>query len=299
MAVKFPGSRWMIHLFYWLLLAGGFFYFQQQLTRQQQAQRAMGSCLPVACAAVNQQNEKLLMDIATATDAYRTESGKTIHNASQQVFRAVQRFQDGLTTLATTRTDKLLTPESRTAPDLPGLVWLQDSLLIRYQPVPEINAEIKQLLAENPYRLPFGWLAGWLQNADPVDRNQMISSLQLRAALAGKKALDYYYSQTRYDIEGHLSGLRPIMAPQKWCLKTGELFEADIFLTAYAPELKYSKATVNGESFPVQDGKMRFSRRFESPGTHLLDVTLAFTNPLTREVKTYARAFEVYIQPQE
>lgn len=296
MAAKFPGSRWVVHVFYWLLLIGGYYYFQGQIDRQMQVHRALGSCLQAACAAVNQQNEKLLMDITTATDAYRTEAGKTIHSASQQALRAVLRFQDELTTLATTPTDG---PESRTDPDLPGLTLLQDTLIIRYQPVPELNAEIKQLLTENQHRLPFGTLAGLLRNADPVDRNQMIGSLQLRAALAGKKALNYYYSQTRYDIEGHLSGLAPTMTPQKWCLKTGELFEADIFLTAYSPGLKYSKATVNGESFPVQDGKMHFSRRFETPGAHPLDVTLAFTNPLTGEVKTYIRTFEVYIQSQE
>jgi hypothetical protein len=175
---------------------------------------------------------------------------------------------------------------------------LQDSLLLTYRPVEEINTEISQLLTGDPYQLAPERLNNFLETASRIDRSQMLNNLQLHAVLALQKALLYYYINTMPDVNYTLNRLTPTLSPKKWCLKTGELFEADIFLSGYSDMQHYTEATVNGEPFPVRDGMLRFSRRFETPGEHPLTVTLKYANPLTNEMKTFIRTFQVYIQPR-
>lgn len=191
MTSKSPIPPWAIHLFYWLLLTGIFIYFIRQNQEQLRTQRAIGSCLPAACEAINRQNEQLMADINRNADNFRYDIA--------EAFRM--------------------------------------------------------------------------------------------------KALWYCYQNTMLDMEIIPNAMTPTLSPRKYGLKTGELFEADIFLSGYSPAQHYTEATVNGESFPVRDGMLQFKRIFEKPGEHPLTVILKYENPLTGEVKSFLKTFYVYIRP--
>lgn len=295
MPSKSPVPPWAIHLFYWLLLAGVYFYFNSQKQEQLKAQRALGSCLQAACETVNRQNAKLLEDINRFTSAYRYAVADSFRHKATQTFRSVMRFQDELSAFDSANWDRLVSVKQN--PAWQEMSKLQDSVWLSYRPVEEINVEIRRLLTGDNYQWPAVQLSAFLARADAVDRAQMLNSLKLRAALAANKALGYYLQNTMPDVDLISSALTPTLSPKKYCLKTGELFEADIFLSGYSPAQHYTEATVNGEPFPVRDGMLQYKRIFEKPGEHPLTVGLKYKNPLTGEVKSFLKTFYVYIRP--
>lgn len=76
-------------------------------------------------------------------------------------------------------------------------------------------------------------------------------------------------------------------------------FDTAIFASLYKKHDLIHTATINGKEYPVENGLVRFRKRFSRPGQHILDVRLTLqpeeegTAP-----KYYNKAFLVQVCPR-
>lgn len=105
-----------------------------------------------------------MADINRFADVYPNEIIETFREKAKQTFRSVNLFQDSLSLFETTDGEALIAKEQRSfTHDWPSWSNLQDSLLVSYRPVEEINTEIRQILTGDPQQLSSGDLHDFLK----------------------------------------------------------------------------------------------------------------------------------------
>jgi gliding motility-associated protein GldM len=80
-------------------------------------------------------------------------------------------------------------------------------------------------------------------------------------------------------------------APKGYVIK-GEPFTAEIFLSAFSSQAAEGiSMRVNGASLPIKDGKGQYTTSTSSIGEKEFKVDISVTNPFTKKVDTYSKAF--------
>ncbi|MBK9335615.1 MAG: hypothetical protein IPM98_03085 [Lewinellaceae bacterium] len=83
------------------------------------------------------------------------------------------------------------------------------------------------------------------------------------------------------------------------CPVVGDLLDAEIFASCYKKDDLVRAATINGKSYPVENGLVRFRKRFSTPGRHILDVKFTLQSEEEgAEPKYYSKDFEVQVCPR-
>ncbi len=83
----------------------------------------------------------------------------------------------------------------------------------------------------------------------------------------------------------------PVIATDKSYVIRGEEFRGEIFLAAYSSTADNISVSVDGRSFPVENGKAVFASNPNSIGTKNHEMIINLENPLTGEVKTFKKDF--------
>ncbi|MEY3050695.1 MAG: hypothetical protein RLY31_480 [Bacteroidota bacterium] len=84
----------------------------------------------------------------------------------------------------------------------------------------------------------------------------------------------------------------PVISSPKGYIIKGEKYTADVFLSAYSTSASgNTRITVNGANLPVKDGKGTYETVGSRLGENKFNVKIDVTNPLTNEVKSYAKEF--------
>ena len=89
----------------------------------------------------------------------------------------------------------------------------------------------------------------------------------------------------------------PVASFTTLCPRVGESFRADFLLN----DIRWQRwigdlaVRVNGMPVPLTDGLANFTTVFKKPGSKILKVEMQIQNPLTREIKTYIKEFQVEV----
>ena len=85
----------------------------------------------------------------------------------------------------------------------------------------------------------------------------------------------------------------PVVSAVKGYVIKGERYTADVFLSAFSTSAgDNTRILVNGASLPVKDGKATYETGTSQIGAKSYNVEIQVMNPLTKEVKSYKKAFE-------
>ncbi len=88
------------------------------------------------------------------------------------------------------------------------------------------------------------------------------------------------------------NAFQPAVSAEKSYIIQGEKYAADIFLSAYSTSASNINISVGGSSLPIKDGIARYETSPSGVGEKSYNVSISVKNPLTNEVKTYAKEFK-------
>lgn len=84
---------------------------------------------------------------------------------------------------------------------------------------------------------------------------------------------------------------QPAVTAPKGYVISGDKYEADVFLSAYSTQADNISISVDGSNLPIKDGVAHFETGTSSTGTKTYKVSINVKNPLTQEIKNYAKEF--------
>ena len=88
------------------------------------------------------------------------------------------------------------------------------------------------------------------------------------------------------------NAFQPAVSADKSYIIQGEKYAADIFLSAYSTSASNINISVGGSSLPIKDGVAHYETAASGVGEKSYNVSISVKNPLTNEVKTYAKEFK-------
>lgn len=252
---------------YYLILAGGVFYFKNQMSRQSQLQGAFAETPRLLLPVVHEQNRKLLTQIDGNTTAFLNDHNTKYGSRALVVQQLLQNFQ----------TPNDLAGNVQEAPDIfavfqqqaRSLLEFADSLLLLCDRDPEVEFRLSPLisLAEKLNRFSQNQ---WLPH---VPFTQLTEPIQFHIALAANAALRYLDYRTSGPIcFGDMA--EPFLAAKQLWPQASEPFEADIFLHYYQPTPPSLEILVNAESWPLQEGMIKYRDTLRSHGNQRLNVRI-------------------------
>jgi gliding motility-associated protein GldM len=102
-----------------------------------------------------------------------------------------------------------------------------------------------------------------------------------------------YCAQKVGGTELKFDAFEPVAAAEKAYVISGEKYVADVFLSAYSTSAQGGVSiSAGGQSLPVKDGKGRYEVTASGLGEKSYNVSINVKNPLTGEVKNYAKEFK-------
>lgn len=119
----------------------------------------------------------------------------------------------------------------------------------------------------------------------------LLTKIQADAKASGTTILNHLFKQVSGE-EIRFDAFEPVISASKGYIIKGEKYIADVFLSAYSTSSGgNTRISVNGSSLPVKDGKATYETVGSRLGENKFSVKIDVTNPLTKEVKSYAKDF--------
>ena len=120
----------------------------------------------------------------------------------------------------------------------------------------------------------------------------LLTKIQNDAKASSTAILNYFLGKVSGE-EIKFDAFEPVISARKGYIIRGESYNADIFLSAYSTSAgDNTRISVNGANLPVENGKAIYAVSPNSIGTKKYNVKIDVTNPLTGEIKSYAKEFE-------
>jgi hypothetical protein len=291
MRKRFLFLRLYEHLAYCGLLLLAFWYFQQKEKEQEQVQEVGAHLVPLATKAI--------------TRFRHTQWDELQHSASSNPIRPIlkhRRSAENISELAKSLAQQLESAAQRSYPN------------VEYETLVRLTAAVQALgdtIRQNtrPDTGMANWVKAVLRGADVLlqtwpdtcsdaERAQFCRYLQLRVAVLESGALTYFKEQIDA-LEPEWAVVPQLSLRISSCPVVGDLFDADIFASLYKKHDLVHTATINGKEYPVENGLVRFRKRFSASGRHILDVKFTLQSEEEgAEPKYYSRDFEVQVCPR-
>lgn len=119
----------------------------------------------------------------------------------------------------------------------------------------------------------------------------ILGKIQSDAKASSSAVLNYCLKQVAgEDIK--FDAFQPAISAPKGYVIAGEKYEADIFLSAYSTNADNISISVDGRGLPLKEGVAKYETGTSSTGTKTYKVSINVKNPLTGEVKNYAKDFQ-------
>lgn len=166
------------------------------------------------------------------------------------------------------------------------LLALIDSETTRSQIAGTLPLRTKALPADSRHDT---WAAHHFKQMPVAATLPMLTKLQNDVKVSETSILNHIVNQIT-DTET-LDQYDAIVSADKSYVIKGEAFKADIFLGAYSSTVDNVSVSVNGQSYPVRNGKAQFTARPNQIGTQNYEATIRVKNPLTQEIDTYKKRF--------
>ncbi|MBR9922552.1 MAG: gliding motility protein GldM [Bacteroidetes bacterium] len=120
----------------------------------------------------------------------------------------------------------------------------------------------------------------------------MLSKMQSDTKASEAAILNHIFSKMTGE-KIVFDGFEPVVSARKGYVIRGEKYEAEVFLSAYSTSAgDNTKIYVNGSQLDVESGRGTYTSSASSIGTKKYNVKIEVTNPVTGEVKEYAKEFE-------
>lgn len=139
-------------------------------------------------------------------------------------------------------------------------------------------------------------LGSLFSRKDTTVATSVCRNLNLRAELALKMLLDQHRNSMRIYDEMNYDTVLPVITPKE-CPRVGKVFVADVYLAPYFTDSKNCKAMINGRTIPTENGVVKIEKLLTYSGAHSFNVNVNVRNPLTGEIKSYNKEFEIYAAP--
>ncbi|MDP4710469.1 MAG: gliding motility protein GldM [Saprospiraceae bacterium] len=120
----------------------------------------------------------------------------------------------------------------------------------------------------------------------------LLTKIQNDAKASATAILNHFLGKVSGE-EIKFDAFEPVISARKGYIIRGETYNADIFLSAYSTSAgDNTRISVNGANLPVKDGKAVYNASPDAIGAKKYNVKIDVTNPLTGEIKSYAKEFE-------
>ncbi len=168
---------------------------------------------------------------------------------------------------------------------------LGDSLGALYGKDSALTGWLDRCLLEDYRDFSSDQLAGLLADSDTADAARICRNLTLKSELALQMMLSSTAKKLRLaDI--WYDGMTPVISYRE-CPRAGIPFRADVLLLPYSTNSRNVLVRVDGQPVPVEKGLAHYTARFKTPGPHTIRVNIQVRNPLTQEIRTYEKDFEI------
>ncbi len=118
----------------------------------------------------------------------------------------------------------------------------------------------------------------------------MLSKFENDARISETTILNHLVGATTQNII--MDEFEPVVSAKKGYIIKGDEYESEVFLSARSSQVKNMKIMIDGQSYPVNDGKVRFKRRADRLGPNSYKVDIVLRNPLTNKSETYSQTFQ-------
>lgn len=293
--MKIFGLHWLWHLFYLSVAAGVFVWGEEQLGQTGLVKTELGAVQEWSLPAVKRSRKVVSYQIA--------ENGRA--NLCLQNERCLAAASQARLWVDSIGKKSLAAHQRLQAGEQPGSInWhtallddyyrLGDSLAALYGADPARQAWLERCLFSGYRDWPQSRLAAMLAASDTADAARLCRHLCLNAELALFFTLEELRKQiATWNLQ--FDAWLPAISAES-CPRAGVPFEADIFLLSYSTKSDNITIKVNGQPMPLEAGLARYKRTWHTPGVKSLPVHIEVRNPLTGEIRTYSKEFEVDVE---
>ncbi len=291
MRKQFLFLRLYEHLAYCGLLLLAFGFFQQKEKEQMQVREGGVHLVPLATEAIARVNGGQLYKIASLAYSNPIRPILKHRRSAENISELAQSLARQLESAAQRSYPKV---EYDTLMRLTAAVQaLGDTILQNTRPDTGMANWVKAVLHGADVLLQ-----AWPDTCSDAERAQFCRYLQLRVAVLESGALTYFKEQIDA-LEPEWAVVPQLSLRISSCPVVGDLFDADVFASLYKKHDLVHTATINGKEYPVENGLVRFRKRFSAPGRHILDVKFTLQSEEEGAApKYYSKDFAVQVCPR-
>jgi hypothetical protein len=302
--LRTPFRRVIFHLPFLLVIGGMLVLIRHEKAKRldEGTLKSLAVTMDASSEVIKRIGEQTMKSIFKGAEAYRTsfnQSGKSqaerlikMVGIAQQQIAALRKDMDstGASLGALRKVDKL--PDWKTLADSLAGVAHEDSI---------VRNAIRTCLFDNNAPNPPLWWTTLIKNGSPALGRAFLKYQSLRLNLALNQALNFIEiykiggcMDVKYDYDKAI-----ILEPRlDQPLNLGHPFEVGIVLSQYSSTANNLVAKINNKPVPIDRGKVHYTTVFGMPGKQSIAVDFQLKNPLTGEIKSYARSFTLNVLPE-
>lgn len=269
---------------------------------------------------VEKTNGVVMENIKAQAEAYKNENTAKYRNNAEQAMAIAQEFSDYIESVRQKLFDKAGGP-SKNDPTIPKDIRNKDittrMFVLGEEGKEGLGFEIERKVKETREKLLAladnneGVAAGLPLALEEIPKGSdktswadfkfrqmpvaaifpILGKIQSDAKASSSAVLNYCLEQVAgKDIK--FDAFQPAISAPKGYVIAGEKYEADVFLSAFSTTADNISISVDGRSLPLKDGIAKYETGTSSTGTKTYKVSINVKNPLTGEIKNYAKDFQ-------
>lgn len=300
MSQSFFFQRFGWHLPYWVVIMGlvGWIIWEKVNCKSKWLNEVSIETLKNAGASIQNQSLSQRYEIQKNAMEYPSPKNTHLDSFSERTIQMVGRFQGLIQNLAPDLISSESNRKSLTSKQVDTLlqraIELQDSLLLLGGRDPILKKAMPDLLLS----LPQNQIGKFLTESKTDFLLLTLQNIQARTEICKSTLLTFFSDHIGRPLHSGCSFFAPAFSVENPAPKIGELYTADIFLSAFYTRADNIRIYVNGRELKVNDGVARFQRRYDTPGEKTYAVKVLVTNPYTKEEKEYNKYFRINVLPQ-
>lgn len=282
-----------ILLLYWVLLLalGGYLIYDYRTDYRAEITPVLESSIAEGTATARQHSNYYLTQVEMYTDAFPSEHNAITRRKAKTARKGVDACQELLQgrnvwdQVRETGNSAILTN---------ALQELSDSLLSFANKDSVVVARLQTLVTEPAAALKSPETLCFFKYAHKSQVGLYLKDLAWKLELA----LNFLMPDLNDQVNPpriRFDSLAPLVS-YKQCARVGQPFTGEVYLQSYCSSIDDKlECRINGQKYPVRNGLVHLQLSFPSPGNYQQAVKICIKNPLTEELRTYTKTFDLTI----